>query len=84
MYADVSRERQRLTYMQVFGDTNIWRVAVPSSTVRHSSPEKFIFYARHEVEPQYSPDGKRIVFASDRSGHFEIWVCDSQAQTLCN
>jgi Tol biopolymer transport system component len=27
--------------------------------------------------PQYSPDGRRIVFASDRSGSTEIWVCES-------
>jgi Tol biopolymer transport system component len=28
--------------------------------------------------PQYSPDGKRIVFESTRSGFYEIWVCDSE------
>jgi Tol biopolymer transport system component len=27
--------------------------------------------------PQFSPDGKKIVFYSDRSGSGEIWVCDS-------
>ena len=27
--------------------------------------------------PQYSPDGKKIAFSSDRSGNFEIWVCES-------
>jgi Tol biopolymer transport system component len=28
--------------------------------------------------PDYSPDGKHISFISDRSGSFEIWVCDSE------
>jgi Tol biopolymer transport system component len=27
--------------------------------------------------PQFSPDGQKIAFASYRSGHAEIWVCDS-------
>jgi len=27
-------------------------------------------------EGEYSPDGKRIVFSSDRSGSFEIWVAN--------
>jgi TolB protein len=29
------------------------------------------------MAPQFSPDGKRIVFASQRSGAWEIWVCNS-------
>jgi tricorn protease len=29
-----------------------------------------------EVQPQWSPDGKRISFVSDKSGREEIWVCD--------
>ena len=32
---------------------------------------------RLNLRPQYSPDGKRVVFASTRSGVVEIWVCNS-------
>src|SRR5215472_10688065 len=30
-----------------------------------------------ESQPKFSPDGKRIVFLSDRSGAENIWICDS-------
>ena len=32
---------------------------------------------RNDDSPQFSPNGKRIAFASGRSGHSEIWVCDN-------
>jgi Tol biopolymer transport system component len=37
---------------------------------------------RHEQGPRYSPDGTRIAFASNRSGTLEIWVSDSNGQSL--
>src|SRR5438309_6027948 len=35
------------------------------------------------LSPTWSPDGKRLAFASKRTGHFEIWVmnADGSGQT---
>jgi Tol biopolymer transport system component len=38
---------------------------------------KFIASTRNDSDPQYSPDGKRIAFCSDRAGSDEMWICDS-------
>ena len=47
-----------------------------------SSPSQLIASTRHEGGPQFSPDGARIAFHSDRTGSFEIWVCDAVGSNL--
>ena len=76
-FPSLSRDGQRLAYTQADTNTNIWRYEVPRTTGRSAPPTKLIASAGENVDPQYSPDGKRIVFASTRSGSWEIWVCDS-------
>ena len=75
--ASVSRQRNRLAYVQWSGDFNIYRIDVSDSTRPTSPPIKLTSSTRLDLNPQYSPDGKRIVFQSDRSGSYEIWTCNS-------
>jgi len=39
--------------------------------------EKLITSSRSQRQPSYSPDGKHIVFASDRGGSNDIWIADA-------
>ncbi len=74
----------RLAYTRVVPDTNIWRVALDQKT---PTPEKVIASPFAEKFPQYSPDGTRIAFASDRSGTDQIWTCladGSQCRQVTN
>ena len=73
----ISRQANRLAYSQSLMDGNIWRIALHNPRGRDESPQKLISSTQEESGPQYSPDGSRIVFASRRSGSFEIFVCDS-------
>jgi Tol biopolymer transport system component/DNA-binding winged helix-turn-helix (wHTH) protein len=73
----ISRQGNRLAYTQSLVDGNIWRLALRSFKTQKESPVKLISSSLEESGPQYSPDGKKIVFASRRSGSFEIWVCES-------
>ncbi len=73
----ISRQGNRLAYTRGFMDNNIWRLEVPPLNGRARQPIKLISSTYDETAPQYSPDGKRIAFASARSGSTEIWVCSS-------
>src|SRR5439155_9559166 len=73
----ISRRGNRLAYVQWSGDYNIYRIEVSDSTRSGHLPIKLTPSTRLDYSPQYSPDGKRIVFQSDRSGSQEIWICDS-------
>jgi Tol biopolymer transport system component/predicted Ser/Thr protein kinase len=56
---------------------SIWRVPGRRAAGRDRAPEKLIVSSRPDVNPAYSPDGRRIAFSSERSGVSNIWVCDS-------
>jgi Tol biopolymer transport system component len=56
-------------------DQDIWRTEIIRKG-KTGPAVKLIASTRREVQPQYSPDGSKIVFASDRSGPHEIWMCN--------
>ncbi len=67
----ISRVGKRLVYVHGGLDTDIWKFEAggPASN--------FISSTLRDDNPQFSPDGKRIAFASSRSGGGnEIWVCN--------
>ena len=77
-YPAFSREGNRLAWRHNTVDTDIFRLAIKSET---STPlTDLIISTALEASPRYSPDGKRIVFVSNRSGSDEIWVCGSEGE----
>jgi Tol biopolymer transport system component/DNA-binding winged helix-turn-helix (wHTH) protein len=62
----------RLVYAAQFRDSNIWRLA--TTAARHPASEPLLRSTFDEETPDYSPDGKRLVFTSTRSGAIEIWI----------
>jgi Tol biopolymer transport system component/DNA-binding winged helix-turn-helix (wHTH) protein len=76
-YPTIARKQNHLVYVQELTDSNLWRMEVSSLTGRGNTPTRLIYSTQMESSPQYSPDGKKIVFSSNRSGSSEIWVCNS-------
>jgi Tol biopolymer transport system component/DNA-binding winged helix-turn-helix (wHTH) protein len=92
----VARHGNRLAYTNVSFVSEIWRAELPVA-VGHSEklprqaagnarvvapPAVFITSTELEEGPQYSPDGKQIVFQSTRTGNYEIWRCDAAGSNL--
>jgi Tol biopolymer transport system component len=72
----ISRQ-DSLAYSVSAGDTDIWRLELDDTGRAAKPATKLIVSTRIDHTPEYSPDGRRIAFGSDRSGNHEIWVSNS-------
>jgi Tol biopolymer transport system component len=70
-----SPARGRFVFSRSVTDSNIWRVSL-LDPARAGVPAKLIASTWEDNVPQYSPDGSKIVFISNRTGQYEVWVCD--------
>jgi Tol biopolymer transport system component len=70
----IARAGNRIAYVEENRDSNIWRLD-PSRPGEPAVP--IIASTRADLTPDFSPDGRRIAFASDRSGVMEIWTAQS-------
>ena len=72
---------ERLAWAQSIYDTNIWRLELTGTNKNRSAePQAFISSTQTDVWPEYSPDGRRILFGSSRAGSNEIWVCGAEGE----
>ena len=73
----ISRQGRRLAYVRWLTNYNIGRVEIRGRDGTSSPASSFISSTLTDGDAQYSSDGKKIAFGSDRSGSDEIWVCNS-------
>ncbi len=58
--------------LKTLQDTDIWRFR------EEAAPESILPSSLVEFSPEFSPDGQKIAFASDRAGEtFDIWVANA-------
>jgi eukaryotic-like serine/threonine-protein kinase len=73
----ISRSGNRLAYQREVSDANIWHLSLSGPATATGLPVRFIASTRWDVVAQYSPNGKRVAFESDRSGVYDIWVSNA-------
>jgi len=72
----IARQGRRLAYTVATFDSNLWRVTLTGG-LPTGQPTRLIASTMADTNPQYSPDGKKVAFASTRSGSMEIWTSDA-------
>lgn len=78
MLPSVSPKGNQLVFQQVSAlNLNLWRLKLRDEKHMQDSPSRLISAKGGIARAQFSPDGTRIVFESNRSGYSEIWACDS-------
>lgn len=83
LYPSVSQIGRYLAYERNEDEENIWRLALQDET--HANSRARILIPAGNTDnflPQFSPDGSKIAFQSNRSGYSEIWVCDADGSDL--
>jgi len=65
----------KLAYTNHISDKNIWKVELKDGELA-GQPRPLIASTQDDLDPRFSPDGKRLVFISSRSGSQEVWVAD--------
>jgi eukaryotic-like serine/threonine-protein kinase len=73
----ISRLNRRMIYNRQLEDSNIYRLPLNAAGSSAGSPVKLISSTRDDSRPQYSPDGRRICFVSNRLGTRELWISKS-------
>ncbi len=67
--------RRRLLYRSLILSSNLWRL-----DLRTGQSRMLVASGYGQLAAQYSPDGRRIAFQSDRSGTIEIWTCGADGE----
>lgn len=80
-YPSASADGKTIVYAERFRNTDVWRVPLKGTEAEPSTEQgsatRLIASSTANDSAQYSPDGRKIVFVSDRSGVPALWICNA-------
>ena len=83
----ISRRGDRLAYTESYSDSNLYSFEGPGfngkpAPGRFGEPQPIASSTREDTSPEFSPDGRQMVFTSQRTGSEEVWVCNRDGSGL--
>jgi Tol biopolymer transport system component/DNA-binding winged helix-turn-helix (wHTH) protein len=78
----ISRQGDKLAYTTGFTHPNIWELNLNTSGRAILPAKPLIVSSMLDISPQFSPDGSKITFSSNRSGGSEIWIANADGSDL--
>jgi serine/threonine protein kinase len=79
-FLGVARRGNRMAFTRLHRDINIYRVELEADGALRKAGEAIASSSRRDDAAQYSPDGSRVAFASNRTGSMEIWTAQADGQ----
>jgi eukaryotic-like serine/threonine-protein kinase len=70
-----SRALDRLVFVHMIDNSDVWRLDLGEE------PRPILRSSFNDIEPQFSPDGRRLVFTSYRTGEAEIWTANADGSS---
>jgi Tol biopolymer transport system component len=76
-YPSLSQSGSELAYEYVDQEQNLWLLEL-SDQIHARTPASILVGSAktQNLQPQFSPDGRKIAFQSLRSGYPEVWICN--------
>jgi Tol biopolymer transport system component len=74
-FPSVSAGGERLAFVHEFDDWDLTRMTMDDGQVRPAAP--FPSSTRLDLDPAFSPDGRKLAFVSERGGTREVWVSNA-------
>ena len=68
---------RRVVYTQPRTDRNIWRIELSLDGRQAGRERQILSSTLYDANPQFSPDGRQIVFETDRTGTKGIWLAEA-------
>jgi Tol biopolymer transport system component/DNA-binding winged helix-turn-helix (wHTH) protein len=78
-WPSLSAQAPKLAYSMEYGSSAIWRRDLIHV---HAPMNNLVSSTREQHDAEYSPDGRRIAFISDRTGASNLWMSDADGKNL--
>ncbi len=79
-HPSISTQNDKIAFESWVYSTNIYTKSLKASG-DSAQAQAFSQSTRSDWNPQYSPDGERVAFISDRSGVPMLWIADAEGQS---